>query len=281
MKKIFATALMMLSLSFLPGCLDARPEQHSDAPLITNVPTKDDLTAAADGIKKDTSTKQEAIQSNIQALLGVGIGKLSDELVHFSADIKDLFHVQMGDFKNQMSASLASNNELRVMLKNQMTLNAKLQANLTASLAANAQLSATLDNKMQGIAGIAGKIDQTTNDMKQNLQAGHDVNNITQSFTKEVLASIVSANHTNAWNTTVANLVVLGVIVVLVAGAAFVVCMLFRSAKNSAEASVRDMKMQLHSKQEMLERALTHLPPDVAEKVFPKPGDLISKVIVK
>lgn len=123
---------------------------------------------------------------------------------------------------------------------------------------------AELDTKIEGIAaGIAGKIEKSSSEIKQDLKAGHDVNNITQQFTKEVLESIRSTNRTNAWNTSIANLVVLGVMLALIIAAAVVICVLFNKSRVRADDRAR-MAMG------KLERALTLVPPSEADRVFPK-----------
>lgn len=267
------TLLMVLSLMLvLPGCLDVRPHQQAEAPTIVNSPkpsgtTKEDLAETADGLKKEITTSQNAIQSNMQALVGASIGKVSDELIHATADLKDILHAEIsnkiGDIQNHMSASLASNNDLRAMLKAQLKLNASLQIRL------NAQAQAMVDAKLNAIAaGIAGKIESTTNDLKQNLQAGHDVNNINQQFTKEVLAAIQSSNATNAWNTTVANLVLLGIII----AAAVTVCLVFRGRAKASADDAREARGELKFKQVQLERAMGALAPQEVDRVFPKSG---------
>lgn len=261
------TPMLLAMLLVLPGCLDNRPQQNAQAPTITNQPrpggsTKEDLEATAEDLKKEINTSQNAIQTNMQALVGANIGKVAEKLV----DLKDLLHAEIGDIQNQMSASVASNNELRAMLKVQMDLNANLQATLTASINTNAQLQAMLDAKVQAIAaGIAGKIETTTNDLKQNLQAGHDVNNVTQNFTKETLEAVKSANRTNAWNTSGALFVVLSVMLALIIGAAIVICVVFNNQRKDAQGEVKTKQIQL-------ERALAILPPHEVERMFPKSG---------
>jgi len=225
--KTILSMLIVMSIFVLPGCLDNRPHQNPTGPSITNSPRPSGITTG--GLtKEDLEASQNAIQNNMQSLLGANIGKISDKI----------------------DTQVASNNELKAMLKVQIDLNTQLQA--------------MIDAKMQAVAaGIAGKIETTTNDLKQNLQAGHDINNTTQQFTKETLEAIKSANRTNAWNTSGALFVVLGVMLALIISAAVVICTVFNNARKDAQGEVR-------TKQAQLERALAILPPDEIDKVFPK-----------
>lgn len=271
MKKLFA--LILVSLFMLSGCLDKADRMNNGGPTISNqtapAPIKDALSAQADDLKKHIDSSQNAIQTNMQTLLGVSVGKVADDLLKVSSEIRDLIHAEIstkiGDIQNQMSASVASNNELRVMMTNQMTANANLQAQLSAALQLNAQLQAQLDVKINAVAaGIAGKIETTTNDLKQNMQAGRDVITSNQQFTKEVLSAIQSADKTSAWNTTVAMLTLMGIIL----GVCLIICWFMNSSRKNALHLADGLQGQLKEKQATLERALTLLPPESHDKVF-------------
>lgn len=112
-------------------------------------------------------------------------------------------------------------------------------------------------------AGIAGKVESSSSEIKQEMKAQRDIINTTQNFTKEVLEAIKSANRTNAWNSTVALLCVLGVAVTLIISGAVVVCVVFNRMRVKAENDARDMGGRL-------QRALAILPPSEADKVFPR-----------
>lgn len=271
MRKFLFSIVALFFLIGLSGCLDVSPRMNPTGPEIHNspdlpAPVKEALDGNTEAIKKQIDTSQNAIQQNMQQLLGVNVAKLSDQLVKATIDMKDLVHAEIsnkiGDIQNQMTASLASGNELRVMLKNQMSINAKLQAQLTLSLKANIGLQSMVDAKIQGVAaGIAGKIDTTTSDLKQNIQAGRDVKNINQQFTKEDLEAIQGAQRVLLW-------ILLGAFAAVV----LIVYFVMNKSVNTANANAGEARTQLHSAQATLNRAMSFVPSEHHDKIFPKAG---------
>jgi hypothetical protein len=209
MKNKLLLLISVLTFIILPGCLDNKPKMNPIGPVIRSseipidiVPspgqaaTKDDLvnalTATAAGIMKQSSDSQNAIQTNMQSVLGVSVGKITDDLIKVQAQFKNLAEVNAA-LNASLNASVASGNDIKLMLKAQMDFN----ADLVASLKVNADLSAKMEALGGAQAGFNNKIDQQTSEMKQKIEAGRDVNSVNTQFTKEMLETIKSLNQTN------------------------------------------------------------------------------------
>lgn len=139
---------------------------------------------------------------------------------------------------------------------------------LAVSGCIDAEVRAKADAELA--AGLMNSINKTTNELKQDIKAGNDVNNITQTFTKEVLEAIQSTNRTNAWNTSIANLVVLGVMLALIIAGTIVICVFFHRSRVRADTRAQEAQAALRTQQAKFERALAMMPPGEAEKMFPQ-----------
>jgi hypothetical protein len=278
--KRFSYLILVLGLLFLPGCLDNRPSQDNNGPLIENrnPPTKADVEKSLQGVKDDVAkhveNSQTAIQQNMQSLLGVSVGKITDDLVKATVDLKDLIHAEIttkiGEMNNHVSAALASNNDIRAMLKAQVDLNAKIQADLSASITANAQLQAQLDmkNMLSAQVGFNDKLTNTISDFKQTLSAGHDVVNNTISFTKDNVESLKNANAVAIAQVREAAIVIILLCLIIAAAVSFCFYVAWGRAEN--RCVVKDKECQVA--QAHLTRAMGMMAPDNAKNFFQGPA---------
>jgi hypothetical protein len=224
--KIIATTSMIVCLLLLGGCMDKKDQMQAVGPVISNSPvTKGDLDGkladVVDLVGKRMDTSQTAVQQNMQSVLGVSVGKLSDDLVKMQVQFKSLADVN-AKLQADVNAQVASGNELRIMLKNQMDFNAQLVASvkLTATIETKMNAMAIAQTDMQAKmeafgaaqAGIGNKIEQSTSEMKQAMTAGHDVNSTNTQFTKEMLQALQSANQTTSTTSSQWAWVLMGVI---------------------------------------------------------------------
>jgi len=260
----FVMASMILFL--LVGCLDAKPRQDvAEGPTIKNEPKPDPAAQAAqandikDGVRKDIQSSQNAIQQNMQSLVGVGIGKVSDDLVHMNNDLKA-----------RLDATVASNNKLEVELKNQIEvtnkmrldvdslvkLNADLRLNLNSMMEANLKLQSAIDN-MSAQVGVGNKLESIKEELKQTMTAGHDVNSSVVQFNRETLEAMKSANEVT--NKTVKEFAY--ILVSLFGAMSTIVSIIMRNRAKRAET-------QVAAKDITLQRALAILPPTEAQRVI-------------
>lgn len=271
--QIIAVAALLLLPS---GCLDKRDVMQNQAPFISNggktrpaaefsPATKDDLAKSngevVDLVKQRMDTSENAIQTNMQSILGVSVGKLSDDLVKMQVQFKSLADVN-AKLQADVNAQVASGNELRIMLKNQMDFNAqlvasvKLSAQVETKINALANMQADLQAKLEALgaaqAGIGNKIEQSTSEMKQAMTAGHDVNSTNTQFTKEMLQALQSANQTTSTTSSQWAWVLTGIVSALSGiGMAYL-----HSQKKGAETravKAEERSMEAHKK---VERAL-------------------------
>lgn len=270
--KLIIRPLLGLAVLLLGGCVDNKPEMNSEGPTISNRPmpvTKEDVATAvkeqADGLRRDVSTSQNAIQQNIQSLVAAPIGKLSDDLIKATIELKDLLHVEfsskIGQIKNDLAASVASNNELRAMLKVQMEMNTNLQAQLNAQVEANVKLSANVQ------AGFNNKLDTVSNELKSDIKAGRDANSSVVQFNKEMLDALRSANEVSVSSIRNTSLMVLGIL--LIAAVAVGVILWLRGSHAEDRAAKKDD--ELRAKQGVLERALAFVPAEHALRAMGMP----------
>lgn len=274
--KTILMSLPLVALLMLSGCLDKKDRMEATGPTIHNVPPpiQDALDKQADKIKdnvrKDMDVSQNAIQQNLQSLLGVSVGKLSDDLIKANMELKDLLHAEIstkiGEIQNNMSASLASNNDLRAMIKAQMELNAKLEADIRAQVEINAKLEAKVSIYAAGQAGVNNKLDQYQNELKQELKAGRDVNNSTVQFNKEMLEALRSANQVT--EVSLKQFAVILLAIISLVGTIFTI--MYRRRAVKAETKNVELDRDLKTKQMQFERAIAMLPPPEAERIFPK-----------
>lgn len=260
MKKLAIIAIPMAV--FLSGCLDNKQRMNPVGPVITSpttsIPvdgglTKDDLASQTASILKQSADSQTAIQQNMQSAVGLSVGKLADDLVKVQAQVDSLvklnatmnnnLNTSMGDVSGKIEASIASNNDIKLMMKNQMEFNGQL----VASLKVNANLDAKLEALGAAQAGINNKIDQQTSELKQKMEAGRDVNNTNTQFTKEMLETIKSLNQTSV-DTSKQWAYVLAGLISAIAG----VCGTYlHLQKNKAEKQAQiatDRQFELHKK---------------------------------
>jgi len=256
------TWILILPL-LLTGCLNNEPRQNATGPTIKNDPISPVLVdpGQVNDIKKEIQTSQNAIQTNMQAALGVSVGKISDDLIRASASVRDLIHAelntQIGDIKTKMEASIASNNELRAMLKIQMDINTSLHAELRSQIEANMKLSSKIEAIVAAQAGVGNKIESTKEELKQSFSAGHDVNSSTVQFNKDMLESLKSANQVS-----IEAMKQLAYILVSLFGVlCTIVSIVMRNRAKRAET-------QVVAKDFTLQRALGALPPDIAQKII-------------
>lgn len=244
--------LVVALLLFIPGCLDKKDRMENEGPVINNSPripslTKDDLQKQGDDLTHRIETSQNAIQNNMQSLLGVSVGKLSEDLLKLQLSMSS----KIGDIQNSLSASVASGNELRAMLKLQMRVNTELHAELRAMIKANAQLGAQV--------GWNNEIRNSISEFKQDLKAGRDVNNNTVQFNEQMLEALKSANST----TVETNGFYQKIMMALIGLAGTIVTLIYRKRS-------KDSERELAATRGRLERAIGMLPPDQFDKSFGK-----------
>lgn len=258
MKKVILFSLLALSLLELPGCLDKKDRMQTTAPSISHSPTltKGDLDGKLAEIVEDVGkrmdTSENAIQQNMQSVLGVSVGKVADDLVKLQAQFKNLaeFNTTLSTkFENNMSASLTSNNELRVMLKTQMEFN----ATMVNAIKVTADMEAKINAFGAAQAGLNNKIDQQTQELKQTLSAGRDVNNTTTQFNQQMLDALKSANKTTSDTSQQYAWILLAI--VLVSGIIIIVYMHVQKTKAENRAATADRELKEHRVK--LERALS------------------------
>jgi hypothetical protein len=256
-------ALIFALLLMLPGCLDNRPRMQAEGPSIRNEipkPVSDALGSHHEAIKKDIAASQNAMQNNMQSLLGANIGKLSEDFLKLQLTLSS----SIGDIRNNMSASLASNNELRAMVKAQMDVNAKLEADFRAMIKVNAELNAKVDALASAQVGVGNKVDSAVSEFKQSLTAGRDVNNSTVQFNKEMLRALESANEV----ATASIKQFAAVLLALISTAATIVGLVLRASRKRAELRAEQSKNEMLAAHGKLERAMAVLPPSDAAKVL-------------
>jgi hypothetical protein len=258
--------IIVIGMFALVGCLDAKPKQTATGPSISNAPKEDpkvDSKVQAedikDSVRKDVQTSQNAIQQNMQSAIGLGIGKVSDELVHMNNELKA-----------KLEATIASNNKLEVELKNQIEvtnkmrldvdslvkINNDMKLNVDSLVKANLNLQSAIDN-MSAQVGIGNKLESIKEELKQTMTAGHDVNSSVVQFNREVLEAMKSANDVS--NKMMKEFAY--IFVSLFGAASTIVSIIMRNRAKRAETreATKDVTLQ---------RALAALPPTDAQRVM-------------
>jgi hypothetical protein len=179
----------LLCLIFLTGCLDKRDVMQAQPPTINHV-SREDLAA---GLKQQAAEVVDTVAKKI-VKLQAQFKNMMELNATLNATMSAKLESKIGDVKTDLNAAVASNNELRVMLKSQMDFN----ASLVAAIKVSAELEAKVSALGAAQVGIGNKLDQTTSELKQSFSAGHDVNSTNTQFTKEMLEALKSANQTTS-----------------------------------------------------------------------------------
>ena len=219
------TACMLVS-----GCALTGDQNVPSGPIATNNDVYNavsEYTGKMAGLIKERSDSTNAIQTNMNSLLGASIGKVADDmtgvkvtadgLVKASAELKS----NVGDISNKLEVAIRANVDLQAKMELQAKVTAELQAKLNA--VATAQ------------AGIGNKVDSAVSDLKQNFSAGHDV--VQDQFTPEMLKGLQSANHMTIWACAIGA----GVISLIAVMAALVFGFIVRASRLRAEGRAKEM----------------------------------------
>jgi hypothetical protein len=267
------SAVLLLVVVTTSGCADKKDHLDATGPSITSEPRHDNTVeklknAISEGsadVNSRIQTSQNSIQSNMQSLLGVSVGKISDDLLKMEAS----FSNKVGDIKTNMAASLASNNELRAMLKAQMDVNAKLEADIRATIQVNASLEAKIQAVASAQIGMGNKLENYTSELKQNLSAGHDVNNSTNQFTQEMLQALKSANDT----TIQTNYFYMKIFLALISAVTSIVCYFFNASRKRADLRAQEANQVVKHTHDRMSHVLANLPPGLAKALVDIPKD--------
>jgi hypothetical protein len=134
----------------------------------------------------------------------------------------------------------------------------------------NTELQARIDPKLDAViagqAGVNNKLETISNEVRQELRAGRDVNNTNVQFNHEMLEALKSANAVAVES--IRNFAY--VLVSLFGAITTILTTVFYRGKKKAERMFEDSNRELKSKQMQLERAIGALPPETADRLFPK-----------
>lgn len=259
MKTLFKV-IIFSSFLILTGCFDAKTKQIQDNPgpvikteLIKREDVKEALGDKTDALSKKIDQTQNAIQTNMQSFIGASVGKLADSLAKIDFSVSTTLQNKIGDIKNKLSASVASNNELRAILKSQIDLNTTLQAQMTAIVQTNAKLEAQLAAQI----GINNKIETKIDSMKQSFSAGGDIHSSNVQFNQNMLDALKSANKVST--TAIINL-------------CYTICGLAAIASSIISGILhtrnKNLNKELETERRKLQRAIALMPPQEATRVL-------------
>ena len=243
----------------LSGCLDlGKQHQNNTGPTLTraDVLTPEELDKhllaqkheVRDDIKRDIQDSSNAIQANVNSLIGGSIGKLGEKVTGLELGMRDLVHVS-ADLKASFSSSIDST----VQLSNKMNTNLSAVADLQAKVESQIKLNAELNAKLQAVGnaqvGLSNDFKSSISEMKQDFKAGGDI--VNSQFTKEMLEALKSANKTTVDTSLFYALILVGIVV----AACLVLLALVHRGVKKAEGNADYY-------QKMMVRASSLLPPE-------------------
>lgn len=259
-KKLCMALCAMGSVLLLSGCFSAdqavraAPDIVNEQVRRTGDEIKGTIAEKLDENQHKVADSQNAMQQNISSLLGVGISKVADKLADIKADVTasitgmaNTFNAKIDKIQNDMTVAMTVNNKLTATLEAQMNtnielrnqikvsneMNANLMASLTATMKVNAELEAKVNAMANAVAGFDNKITQTTNDLKQDFKAGHDV--IQNQLDNNALKAVQSGN-------LVAIIIIVSFAFCLIAlGVCYMMVRLHSKGRDEAESHSRDM----------------------------------------
>jgi len=141
----------------------------------------------------------------------------------------------------------------------------KAKANLDTDIKTEARVDPRLDAVIAGQAGVNNKLETISNEVRQELRAGRDVNNTNVQFNHEMLEALKSANSVAVES--IRNFAY--ILVSLFGGITTILTTVFYRGKKKAEQERDISRSALREKQVQLERAIGALPPETAERLFP------------
>lgn len=141
----------------------------------------------------------------------------------------------------------------------------KAKANLDTTI--ETRVDPRLEAVIAGQAGLNNKMETISNEVRQELRAGRDVNNTNVQFNHEMLEALKSANAVAVES--IRNFAY--ILVSLFGGITTVLTTIFYRGKKKAEQERDVANRSLKSKQMQLERAMAVLPPETAERVLNRP----------
>jgi hypothetical protein len=255
-------AFLALFLLTLSGCAVSEQSQKNGAPEVNWVEkaktdVKNDLAGmveekfkSRDDKTKNVSDKvdsQNAIQANVNALLGASIGKLGEDvtgvkvgqadLVRIQTDLKNDFSNQMRDVNTQLTNQIKLTAEMKVALDTNIKISNDMRVELNNQIKVNADLEAKLkvsvDSQVQAQVGFNDKINTVKTDLTNDLKAGHDV--IQNQLDANALKAVQSGN--------LVAIIIIGAfaLVAMALGVCYVIVRLHSKAREESESHNREM----------------------------------------
>ncbi len=228
------------------------------------------LSGAVDQVRTDIATSSNATQAQMTGAVNLSLGKIAERFTGVEANIDSLAKIQaqMNNTVNaRVDANLTAISEIKADIKNEIALSAKLDSVINATITMTnkiGDINANLDTKLEALAaanangqiGLKNDLTSTLNTIKNDNTAGHDVNYlpkevvaIMESSMKQQIATIESNNKT--W-------------LAIVTG-------LFSAVTGVATIMAYSARKRETGTQQLLQLAMTHVPPDKAREFMPRP----------
>lgn len=263
--RIFFSIISACAILATSGCalVENRPSQSGGSssisssrytpPPVTKEDVKEAVEQTKDALKAEIASSQNAMTQNTQAAVAASVGKVGEIVKGVEISLQNTFSARIG----KLETSLLSNNELMVMLKNEMKVNAELSAQLQAQGSAQLGFQNTMQQKME--------------QLDLNMKAGRDA--IHTEFTDQMLGALESANKT----TVETNRFYMRVLLAIISAIVTIFGYIMHRQKALAEMQIKELTMKLESSNHQLVNVMGQVEPSIAREVTRSfPRDMIT-----